>query len=58
LLSRGQRRVVVSDSSKFGCRGFVQVCELGALSELVTELAPSGPLAAALAAAGVKVAIA
>lgn len=58
VLSRGQRRVVVSDSSKFGCRGFVQVCELGALSELVTELPPSGALAGALAAAGVKVAIA
>jgi DeoR family glycerol-3-phosphate regulon repressor len=55
VLSRAQRRVVVSDSSKFGCRGFVQVCELTAISELVTERAPDGPLAAALSGAGVKV---
>jgi DeoR family glycerol-3-phosphate regulon repressor len=58
VLSRAQRRVVVSDSSKFGCRGFVQVCALTALSELVTDSAPEGSLAAALSEAGVKVAMA
>lgn len=58
VLSRGQRRVVVSDASKFGCRGFVQVCELTALSELVSDLTPSGALAEAFAEAAVKVVIA
>lgn len=55
VLSRGQRRLVVSDSSKFGCRGFVRVCELDVLSEIVTDVAPSGPLAKAFAAAGVRI---
>lgn len=55
VLSRGQRRVLVSDSSKFGCRGFVQVCELNAISEIVTDVAPSGELAEAFATAGVRV---
>jgi DeoR family glycerol-3-phosphate regulon repressor len=55
VLSRGQRRLVVSDSSKFGGRGFVQVCELNALSEIVTDAAPPEPLAEAFAAAGVTV---
>ena len=58
VLSRGQRRLVVSDASKFGCRGFVQVCELSAMTELVTDIAPSGSLAAALGEAGVKVTLA
>jgi DeoR family glycerol-3-phosphate regulon repressor len=57
VLSRGQRRLVVTDSTKFGCRGFVQVCELAVVSELVTDRAPSGPLAAALGGAGVKTVI-
>jgi DeoR family glycerol-3-phosphate regulon repressor len=57
VLSRGQRRIVVSDSAKFGCRGFVQVCELNAFSELVTDNLPSGLLAEAFAAAAVKVTI-
>ena len=58
VLSRGQRRVVVSDASKFGCRGFVQVCELAAFTELITDLPPSGPLAEALDQAAVKLVIA
>ncbi len=58
VLSRGQRRMVVSDFSKFCCRGFVQVCDFRVVSELVSDRAPSGPLAAALAEAGVKVVLA
>jgi DeoR family glycerol-3-phosphate regulon repressor len=53
-----QRRLVVSDATKFGCRGFVQVCQLNALSELVTDVAPSGLLSEAFGAAAVKVVIA
>jgi DeoR family glycerol-3-phosphate regulon repressor len=55
VLSRGQRRLVVSDASKFGSRGFVKVCEVSALTELVTDLTPRGALADALAEAGVTV---
>ncbi len=58
VLSRGTRRVVVCDASKFDCLGFVKVCDLGELSALVTDRAPEGELAAALAEAGVEVAVA
>lgn len=58
VLSRGQRRLVVCDASKFGTRGFVQVCDLLGFNELVTNEAPSAPLDAALAKAEVKVSVA
>jgi DeoR family transcriptional regulator, glycerol-3-phosphate regulon repressor len=58
VLSRGQRKVVVSDASKFGCHGFVKVCDLGTIHELITDEAPAGSLAAALDAASVSVVVA
>jgi DeoR family transcriptional regulator, glycerol-3-phosphate regulon repressor len=58
VLSRGQRRLAVCDASKFGCRGFVQVCDLSGLTELVTDQIPTGPLNAALEKAEVKVSVA
>ena len=58
VLSRGERRVVVSDSSKFGSKGFVKVCGLDGVSELVTDRTPAGPLSDALGAANVKVQLA
>lgn len=57
VLSRGQRRLVVCDASKFGTRGFVQVCGLSGFTELVTDQAPSTSLGAALAKAEVTVSI-
>ena len=58
VLSRGQRRLAVCDASKFGCRGFVQVCDLSGLTELVTDQIPTGPLNAALTKAEVKLSVA
>ncbi len=55
VLARGERRVVVSDGSKFGTRGFVKVCDLDAVGELVTDRLPEGALLRALDAAGVKI---
>ena len=55
VLTRGERRVVVSDSSKFGTKGFVKVCGFEAVNELVTDAAPEGSLAGVLEAANVKV---
>lgn len=55
VLSRGQRRLVVCDASKFGTRGFVKVCEVSALTELVTDVSPTGDLANVLTESGVTV---
>lgn len=58
VLSRGHRRLVVTDGSKFGCRGFVSVCDFTLVSQLVTDAAPAGALSQALADADVDVIIA
>lgn len=55
VLSRGERRVVVSDFSKFGTKGFVKVCSFELVSELITDVAPQGSLAKALEGANVRV---
>lgn len=58
MLTCGERRLVVADSSKFQKRGLVQVCALAGFSELVTEAPPPKPLSDALAAASVSVTVA
>ena len=58
VLACGERRVVVSDGSKFGAKGFVTVCGFDAISELVTDRAPDRRLAAALKHAVVTVRLA
>ncbi|MCO4317436.1 DeoR/GlpR family DNA-binding transcription regulator [Phyllobacterium sp. 21LDTY02-6] len=58
VLSRGARKLAVTDGTKFGRRGLVQVCGLGGVDELVTEREPPAELAQALKAAGVSVHIA
>jgi DeoR family transcriptional regulator, glycerol-3-phosphate regulon repressor len=58
VLSRGTRRVVLTDRSKFGRHALVTVCPLEGLDELVTDAPPAGALAAALAGAGVTVTVA
>lgn len=55
VLSRGQRTLVVTDHSKFGKHGLVQVCDFSGVGELVTDRAPPADIAAALDAAGVRV---
>jgi len=54
VLSRGARRIVVTDHSKFGRQGLVQVCTFDGFGELYTDRPPAPDLAAALAASGVK----
>jgi DeoR family glycerol-3-phosphate regulon repressor len=55
VLAAGRRRIVVCDSGKFGRRALVEVCPLGGIDALVTEVAPTGTLASALAEQGVAV---
>ena len=58
VLSRGQRTVVVTDHSKFGRQGLVEVCRFSGISELVTDQAPPAELADALAQAGATLTVA
>src|SRR5690606_4337980 len=57
VLARGRRRVVVTDTSKFGQKGLVRVCALGDVDELIANRMPSTELAAALKAADVTLRI-
>jgi DeoR family glycerol-3-phosphate regulon repressor len=52
--SRASRRIVLADSSKFNRKSLVCVGSLAEATDLVTELPPPEPLAAALAEAGVR----
>jgi DeoR/GlpR family transcriptional regulator of sugar metabolism len=52
------RLIIVADSSKFGRSAFVHICPLARVSVLVTDEAPGGELAAALADADVEVVLA
>lgn len=58
VLSRGERALVVTDHTKFGRQGLVQVCGFDAFSELVSDAAPPDDLAQALDAAGAILTIA
>jgi len=58
VLTRGERRVVVTDCSKFGRRGLVHVCGFSGFDELVTDGAPPDDIAAALAAGTAKLTVA
>lgn len=58
LLTRGERRYVVTDSSKFGRRALIKVCEFADFDVLITERSPPDDLAASLAAASVVVEVA
>lgn len=58
VLSRGQRAVAVTDRSKFGKRGLVQVCGFAGLDELVTDGLPPADIAAALEDASARIVVA
>lgn len=58
VLARGERRVVVTDHSKFGKTALVNVCGFATLDCLVTDARPPADLGRALAAANVLVEIA
>ncbi|MBA3447405.1 MAG: DeoR/GlpR transcriptional regulator [Pseudaminobacter sp.] len=58
VLSRGARSVVVTDHTKFGRQGLVQVCGFSGFSELATDRPPPRDIALALEEAGTRLAIA
>jgi DeoR family transcriptional regulator, glycerol-3-phosphate regulon repressor len=55
VLRRGNRRLVVTDASKFGQKGLVQVCPFTEVHELLVDRDPPRELKAALELADVKV---
>ncbi|MBN8882239.1 MAG: DeoR/GlpR transcriptional regulator [Salana multivorans] len=55
MINRAAKVAVLADSSKFGRQLFARIASLEAADYLVTERAPEGELAEALAAAGVEV---
>jgi DeoR family glycerol-3-phosphate regulon repressor len=58
LLKQGERRYVLTDSSKFGRRALIKVCEFSDIDVLVTESPPPEDLAAGLLAADVVIDVA
>ncbi|MDQ2632346.1 MAG: DeoR/GlpR family DNA-binding transcription regulator [Pseudomonadota bacterium] len=58
VLTRGTRRLVVTDHTKFGRQGLVQVCGFDAFGELATDMAPPGDIAAAIEKAGARLLVA
>ncbi|MDH6266299.1 DeoR family glycerol-3-phosphate regulon repressor [Rhizobium sp. SG_E_25_P2] len=57
-LSRGQRRLVVCDHTKFGRQGLVRVCGFSGVTELATDYAPPYEISAALEASGAALTVA
>ena len=57
VLSRGNRRIVVTDASKFGRRGLISVCPFGDVTHLFTNAAPADDIGSALIAAGTDLAV-
>lgn len=55
VLARGRRRVVISDSTKFGRSALVKVCGLGEVHELFTDTAPDAAMSGILAQSRVQV---
>ncbi|MDO8884545.1 DeoR/GlpR family DNA-binding transcription regulator [Pseudotabrizicola sp.] len=55
VLACGARRMVVTDASKFGRRGFIRVTGFEGLDEIFTDAPPPEDVAAALSLAGVRV---
>jgi len=58
VLSRGQRALVITDHTKFGRQGLVQVCGFEGITELVTDKNPPEEIVAAIEAAGTKLTVA
>lgn len=55
VLACGARRIVATDATKFGRRGFIRVTDFAQVDVLVTDRAPPDDLAAAIKAAGGQV---
>ncbi len=58
VLLCGAQRVVVTDASKFGRRGFIRVSGFDAVDTILTDAAPPPDVAAALSQAGTRVQLA
>jgi DeoR family glycerol-3-phosphate regulon repressor len=58
VLACGERRVVVTDASKFGRRGFIRVTGFETLDAIITDTAPPSAVAAAVELAGVAMQLA
>lgn len=58
VLSRGRRRLVVTDGSKFGRSGLVRVCGFGEMDAIVTDARPDHDMATAISEAGASLIIA
>ncbi|MGE0211466.1 MAG: DeoR/GlpR family DNA-binding transcription regulator [Parvibaculaceae bacterium] len=58
VLACGERRLIVTDHSKFGRRALIKVCDFGDFDTLVTDRAPPADLAAMLSQAGVETVVA
>ncbi|MBX9594852.1 MAG: DeoR/GlpR transcriptional regulator, partial [Roseomonas sp.] len=58
MLARATRRILLADSEKFGREVLKRICPMAELTDLVTDRAPDGALARALAEAGVAVTVA
>jgi DeoR family glycerol-3-phosphate regulon repressor len=58
VLARGQRSIVITDHTKFGRQGLVQVCDFTGFSELVTDMMPPDDVVAAMEAGGAKLTVA
>ncbi|MCU9847010.1 DeoR/GlpR family DNA-binding transcription regulator [Defluviimonas sp. WL0024] len=58
VLSRGERRVVVTDHTKFGRRGLISVAGFADIGEIVTDRAPTSEISSALEAAGATLTLA
>jgi len=58
VLARGDRRVVVTDHTKFGRRGLISVAGFAEVTELVTDAPPPAAIAEALQAAGTRLTLA
>lgn len=58
VLTRGARRIVCSDHTKFGRQGLVQVCGFEGFGELFTDRAPPRDIAIALDKAGAELVVA
>lgn len=55
LMAQSSRTVALVDGSKFGRRSIVRIVDLNGIDMLVTDTRPDGPMAEALASAGVDV---
>ncbi len=58
VLSRGARKLVATDHTKFGRQGLVQVCGFDMFGELFTDLPPPDDIASAIEKSGAKLVVA